>query len=57
MKARFENKKLVNFEGKVLVDNDGIPKIYSSIKVATRTAEKLDAKVVKNIKRYIVVKS
>lgn len=55
MKAQFENKNLVNFKGQVLVDNDGIPKVYSSIKVANRTAEKLNAKVVKNVKRYIVV--
>jgi len=54
MKAKFENKNLVNFKGQVLC-NDGIPKIYTSIKVATRTAEKHNAKVVKNIKRYIIV--
>lgn len=55
MKAQFENKNLVNFKGQVLVDNDGIPKVYTSVKVANRTAEKLNARVVKNVKRYIVV--
>jgi hypothetical protein len=55
MKTQFKNKNLVNFKGQVLVDNDGIPKIYTSVKVANRTAEKLNAKVVKNVKRYIVV--
>lgn len=55
MKAQFENKNLVNFKGQVLVDKDGIPKIYSSIKVANRSAEKLGAKVVKNVNRYIIV--
>lgn len=55
MKAQFENKNLVNYKGQVLVDNDGIVKIYSSLKIANRSAEKLGAKVVKNVKRYIIV--
>jgi len=54
MKAVFQNKNLVNYTGQVLVDKYGFPKIYTSIKVANRTAEKLGATVVKNIKRYII---
>lgn len=55
MKAEFKDLNLINFKGQVLVNKDGLPKIYTSIKVANRTAEKLNAKVVKNVKRYIVV--
>jgi hypothetical protein len=55
MTTQFENKNLVNFKGQVLVDNDGIVKIYSSLKVANRSAEKLGAKVVKNVSKYIIV--
>lgn len=55
MATKFENKNLLNFKGQVLVDKDGIPKIYRSLKVATKSADKLGARVVKNVKMYIVV--
>lgn len=55
MKAQFENKNLAGFTGKVLVDANGLPKVYTSTRVANRTAEKLGARVVKNVKRFIVV--
>ena len=55
MKATFKNLNLINFKGQVLVDNDGFPKRYSSLNVANKTAEKLNAKVVKNFKGFLVV--
>ena len=56
MKATFETQNLVNYKGEVLVDNDGIAKIYTSIKVAQKTSDKVGGRVVKNVKRFIVVR-
>ena len=56
MNDTFQQKSLINFKGLVLVNSDGLPKIYSSLKMANRTAEKFGAKVIKNVKRYIIVK-
>lgn len=56
MKATFKTQNLVNYKGEVLVDNDGIAKIYTSIKAAQKTADKVGGRVVKNVKRFIVVR-
>ena len=56
MKATFEIQNLVNYKGEVLVDKDGIAKIYTSIRVAQKTADKVGGRVVRNVKRFIVVR-
>lgn len=55
MKAKFENKNLVNFTGMVSVDKDGHPKVYRSLKLVNKSAEKLNAKVLSRGKIYLIV--
>lgn len=55
----FQEKSLVNYQGMVLCDNYGFPKVYNGFRKANETAIKLDAKVrqiVSTKEKYYVVK-
>lgn len=44
-KVNFQEKKLVHFKGIVLCDEDNIPKVYSGVKNATATADKVNGRI------------
>jgi sporulation protein YlmC with PRC-barrel domain len=52
----FENRNLKNYTGLVLCDKDSIVKVYASKAMAEKTALKINASVVKNVKKYIIIK-